>query len=238
MSDVSSEKILIIVPAFNEAIAIGPVIDQIKGQGFKNIIVIDDGSLDNTSKIAQSKGAIILNHKINRGKGAATQTGFEAAKIMGADFVVTIDADGQHNPAEIKSLLTPLLNDETDVTLGSRFKSNQKIPLTRRAANFVGNVLTFLFYGIYVSDSQSGFRGYNKKGLQSINTTFDRYEFESEIIDQINRNKLRYKEVPITVSYSDYSKNKWKDLEHMQVSQTLMNGFNMFIRMLIRSITT
>jgi glycosyltransferase involved in cell wall biosynthesis len=232
------KKVLVIIPAFNEAKAIGSVIDDVREAGYNEILVVDDGSLDNTSEVAKQKNCIVLRHKINRGKGAATQTGFDGAKLLDADFVVTIDADGQHSPKDIKNVLDPLLKEETDVVLGSRFKSDQQVPFSRIIANSIGNLLTFLFYGIYVSDSQSGFRGYNKKALNLIQTTFDRYEFESEIIDQINIHKLKYKEVPIIVSYSDYSKNKWNGLKGAVVPQTLMNGVNMFIRMLVRSITT
>ncbi|MFS8130971.1 MAG: glycosyltransferase family 2 protein [Candidatus Dojkabacteria bacterium] len=232
------KKVFIIIPAFNEEPAIGGVIDALNIEGYDDIIVVNDGSLDNTSKAAKEKKCVVLDHLINRGKGAATQTGMDAAKLLGADFAVTIDADGQHNPKEIHRVLEHLFDETADVVLGSRFIDNQNIPFTRVLANKVGNFLTFVFYGATSSDTQSGFRGYNKMALEKIHTIFDRYEFESEIIYQARVHQLRTVEVPITVTYSKYSKEKWNGLEHMRVSQNLMNGFSMFFRMIIRSITT
>lgn len=231
------DKVFIVIPAFNEAKAIAGVISDLKAEGYRNIVIVDDGSRDNTSEVAKKSGAIVLRHIINRGKGAATQTGLDAAKLLDADYVVTIDADGQHNPKEIKSLLKILQSQAVDVVLGSRLMSANKIPFSRKIANIIGNVLTYIFYGIYVSDSQSGFRGYNKKALSLIKTTFDRYEFESEVLHQMHIHKLSYTEVPITVRYSDYSMNKWKSIKDVP-SQTFMNGFRMLFRMIIRTITT
>lgn len=233
-----NQKIFIIIPAFNEEPAIGKVIDSVRSEGYDDIIVVNDGSLDNTSKAAREKNCVVLDHLINRGKGAATQTGMNAAKLLGADFAVTIDADGQHDPKEIHKILNPLFDETADVALGSRFLQAQNIPFTRILANKIGNFLTLVFYGATSSDTQSGFRGYNKLALSKIATTFDRFEFESEVIYQARIHQLRTREVPITVTYSDYSKNKWKALEGMKVSQNLMNGFSMFFRMVIRSITS
>lgn len=233
----SNNKVYVIIPAFNESKAIGPVLDNIKTLGYSNIIVVDDGSKDDTYDIAQSKGVIALRHIINRGKGAATQTGLDASKLLGADYAVTIDADGQHDPAEIHSLLTPLLNGQYDVALGSRLLAKNGMPLSRKIANKIGNIITYIFYGIYVSDSQSGFRAYNKKALGAINTTFDRYEFESEVLHQIKIHNLQYIELPISVIYSKYSMNKWKDIRDVP-AQTFINGFKMVFKMIIRSITT
>lgn len=232
------KKIFVIIPAFNEEPAIGYVIDAVRKEGYDDIIVVNDGSLDNTSKEARAKNCIVLDHIINRGKGAATQTGMNAATLLGADFAVTIDADGQHDPKEIHKILSPLIDESADVVLGSRFLQNQNIPFTKVIANKIGNLLTYLFYGASSSDTQSGFRGYNKLALEKIQTTFDRYEFESEVIYQARVHQLRTQEVPITVTYSNYSKNKWKGLESMKVAQNLTNGFSMLFRMIIRSITT
>lgn len=231
------DKIYIVIPAYNEAQAIGKVIEDVQAAGFSKIIVVDDGSSDNTSEIAKNKGCITLRHIINRGKGAATQTGLDAAKIYNAMAAVTIDADGQHNPLQIEMLLEPLTRDEADVALGSRFINKNNIPFSRRIVNSIGNLMTWLFYGIYVSDSQSGFRAYNKKALHCMNTTFDRYEFESEGLGQIKASNLRHVDVPITVSYSDYSMNKWKEIKDVP-AQSFMNGFRMVFKMVIRSITT
>lgn len=232
------ENIYIIIPAFNEERLIGSVIDDIRGEGFDNLIVIDDGSFDNTFKIAEEKKCITLKHMINRGKGAATQTGFDAAKLLGADIVVTIDADGQHSAKDIKRLIEPLSKKETSIVLGSRFLKQDTpsdIPISRRIANYMANIITYIFYGIYVTDSQSGFRAYDRLALKNINTIMDRYEFESEVLLQIKTHGLNYKEIPIKVNYTEYSMTKYQGLRDFP-GQNYFNGIKMFLKMAVRSI--
>ena len=191
MNTKSKKEIFIVLPAFGEGKVIGEVISNIFAEGYKNIIVVDDGSKDDTNNQAKLAGAIVIRHLINRGKGAATQTGLDAAKKLGADFVVTMDSDGQHDPKDIEVLVSALELNEIDVALGSRLtRYSEDMPIARKSANVVGNIVTFLFYGIYVSDSQSGFRAYNRKALELIKTQFDRYEFESEVLHQIYLKKL------------------------------------------------
>ncbi len=235
MAKKHNKKIFIVVPAYNEANAIGEVIDSIRKEGFNNIIVVDDGSQDSTAKIARSKNAYVVKHLINRGKGAATQTGMDAAKLLDADIVVTIDADGQHYANDIKKIVKPLLYDDYDVALGSRFLRKNSIPFGKRIVNYLANLITFVFYGIYVTDSQSGFRAYNKESNARINTTMDRYEFESEILHQMKNLHLTYKEVPIKVRYTNYSKTRYNHIPDFQ-PQGLVNGIKMFLKMVVRSI--
>lgn len=234
------KKIVIVMPAFNEAAAIAKVIKSIQDEGYKNIVVVDDGSIDNTQQIAKAAGCHSIRHIINRGKGAATQTGFDAAKKLNADVVVTIDADGQHNPKEIASLVNPIINNEAEVTLGSRMIAKKvNMPLARKIINFVGNLITYFVYGIYVSDSQSGFRAYSAKANSIIYTYMDRYEFESEILQQIKRHGLSYKEVPITVRYTKHSMSKYDEIKDSIPDfrpQNFMNGFRMIFKMIINSI--
>jgi len=229
------KNIWIIIPAFNEAKVIREVINEVKKEGFKNIIIVDDGSIDDTYSKAKSAGCIVVKHIINRGKGAATQTGLDAAKILNAEIVVTMDGDGQHSASDIKKLIEPIINGKCDVTLGSRLLNKKVMPVSRRFINIIGNIITYLFYGIYVTDSQSGFRAYSKKANEIINTTMDRYEFESEILQQIKTAKLKYIEVPINVKYTEYSKKKWDHIKNFP-RQRLINGFKMLYRMVIRSI--
>lgn len=235
MTKKTNQKIFIVIPAYNEAAAVGEVIDSIKSEGFHNIIVVDDGSQDNTAKVARSKNAYVIKHLINRGKGAATQTGMDAAKLLDADIVVTIDADGQHYADDIKKIVKPLMNGKYDVTLGSRFLRKNTIPFEKRIVNYIANIITFAFYGIYVTDSQSGFRGYNKIANSRINTTMDRYEFESEVLHQMKNLHLTYTEVPIKVRYTNYSKTRYNHISDFQ-PQGLINGVKMFLKMVIRSI--
>lgn len=220
------KKIFVVVPAFNEAGMIGQVLAKLKRLGYVTIIVVDDGSFDNTSMVARRNGAVVLRHVINRGKGAAVKTGIEAAKILGAHAAVTMDGDGQHNPDEIQTLVKAL--KKYDVVLGKRNMNKKYMPLGRIIANYIANFVTWLFYGVWVSDSQCGLRAYSKKSLAVIDTLNDRYEYDSEVIREIARHHLRFKEVPIQTRYNVYSRKK-------RYRQSFMNGINMIWRMIISS---
>ncbi len=222
-----NKKIYIIIPVYNEAPVIKETVAEIKRAGYDNIIVIDDGSSDDSYYKLLELDVIALRLAINRGKGAAVKTGVEAAKILGADVVVTIDGDGQHNPEDISPMLD-LINQKYDVVLGSRLKNPKGMPWYKIIANHLGNFFTFLIYGLWVTDSQSGFRAYSKKAIELINTQTDRYEYDSEIIREIKRHDLKYIEIPIEVRYTDYSMNKVN-------KQGLKNGIKTLIKMLISS---
>lgn len=222
----SDEQIFVIIPAFNEATIIKDVIKEVQSARYKNIIIIDDGSTDNTQSIVQQiTGIISLKLSINRGKGAAVKTGIEAAKILDADIVITIDGDGQHNPNDIKKMLE-LIKEGNDVVLGSRLINPKGMPIWKIAANHFGNFCTWAIYGLYVTDSQSGFRAYSKKAIELIDTKTDRYEYDSEVIREIAKNKLHYIEIPIEVRYTEYSKGK-------KNKQNLLVGIKTLIKMII-----
>lgn len=208
MADNKNRKIFIVIPAYNESRIILSVIGEIKRYGYENIIIVDDGSTDNTFEKAKSAGIIALKHKINRGKGAATKTGIEAAKLLGADIIVTMDGDGQHDPEDIGKLTEPVLSGKYDVVLGTRLKNTEGMPWYKIIHNKIGNIITWYLFGLYVSDSQSGFRAYSKQAMEKINTKADRYEYDSEVIREIYVYRLKYREVPIKVRYTDYSMGK------------------------------
>lgn len=226
-----NKKIYIILPAYCEGTVIKSVIESIKKYGYENIIVVDDGSSDNTYKESLSTKAITLRHTINRGKGAATQTGLDAAKLLDADIVVTMDSDGQHNPKDIEKLITPILQEKADVVLGSRMLGEKGMPKTRVFMNNIANIVTYIFFGILVSDSQSGFRAYSKKAINSVYTSMDTYEFESEMLGQIKSAKLKVIEVPIKVIYSEYSLNKYKHVVGF-IAQGGLNSIKMVARLI------
>lgn len=202
----ASKNAFVVLPAYNESSVVSQVIDEIKKHGYSNIIVVDDGSTDDTFKRAKEKGAIAVRHILNRGKGAAIKTGITAAKILNAERVVTFDADGQHEPGDIDKALALL--DEYDVVLGRRNFGERHIPHHKKVGNFLGNVLTWMVFGLWVADSQSGMRAYSKKAMDLIDTTADRYEYDSEIMREIVRNDLSYVEMPIRVRYTEYSQKK------------------------------
>ena len=230
-----NKKIYIVLPAYCEGTVIRSVIESIKKEGYKNMIVVDDGSSDNTFSESISSGAITLKHTINRGKGAATQTGIDAAKELDADIVVTMDSDGQHNPKDITELIKPILDDKADVVLGSRMLGEKGMPKTRIFMNNIANLVTYIFFGIMVSDSQSGFRAYSKKALNSVYTLMDRYEFESEMLGQIKNAKLNIKEVPIKIIYSEYSLTKYKHVVGF-TAQGALNSIKMVVRLVENSL--
>lgn len=207
MNDLN-KKVYIVIPAYNEERVIQNVIQEIKTAGYDNIIVVDDGSDDNTHQKAQEAGSMALRHKINRGKGAATKTGMEAAKLLRADIFVTMDGDGQHDPNDIKSLISPIIDNRCDVVLGTRLKNTAGMPWYKIIQNKFGNLITWYLFGLYVTDSQSGFRAYSRHAADLINTKGDRYEYDSEVLREIYIYKLKFQEVPIKVRYTEYSMGK------------------------------
>ena len=217
----ANNSVLILLPVFNESKVIFSVIRSIQKEGWKKILVVDDGSTDNTYDKVKKTGAIILRHIINRGKGAAVKTGLEAAKKMGSEIVVTLDSDGQHNPKDIKKMVKQIKKG-SDVVLGIRDFRKRNIPRYKVFVNYLGNILTWMFYGLWVSDSQSGFRVYNKKALSLIQTNNDRYEFETEIVREIVRNNLKWTEKTIDVRYSDYDQNKVNKQSFVSAIKTII----------------
>jgi len=221
----SNNRIWIVIPVFNEANVILKVIQEIKKAGYQNIIVVDDGSSDDSFHKLKKTNVVLLRHKINRGKGAAVKTGIEAIKILGADIAITVDGDGQHNPNDIKNMLEKI-NQNYDVVLGTRLTNPQGMPWYKIIANYIGNFFTWIIYGLWVTDSQSGFRAYSKNALKKIDTQTDRYEYDSEIIKEIYRNKLKYTEIPIEVRYTDHSMNK-------KQKQGFINGIKTILKMIL-----
>jgi len=202
-----NRRVYIIIPVYNEEKVIRSVLSEVKKAGFHHIIVVDDGSTDNTSKEAQKEHSMIVRHALNRGKGAAIKTGIETAKQLGASLIVTFDGDGQHDPKDIEKLIT-VLDSGYDVVLGSRFLLHQEIPFYKRMANYIANCITYLLYGIWVTDSQSGLRAYTMRTFTNVDTHNDRYGFDTEILRTIRKNHLSYKEIPMCVRYTDYSQKK------------------------------
>ncbi|MFZ2226236.1 MAG: glycosyltransferase family 2 protein [Candidatus Moraniibacteriota bacterium] len=219
-------KTIIVIPAYNEAEVIQSVIREIKSAGYENIVVVDDGSADDTkAKAEELIGKNALRHKLNRGKGGATKTGIEAAKILGADIIVTVDGDGQHDPKDIQKLIAPILENKADVVLGTRLIDPAGMPLHKIIANHIGNFFTWYLFGLWVTDSQSGFRAYSRRAADLINTKADRYEYDSEVIREIYIYKLKYVEIPISVRYTEYSMGKVQ-------KQGFINGLKTLYKMI------
>lgn len=226
-------KLAVVIPAYNEEKMIGQVVAGLpkKLPGVKSIavIVIDDGSSDRTFAASRAAGAdCVLRHRINCGKGTATATGLTAARRLKADMVVTMDADGQHHPADIKKLIQPIIKKRADVVIGSRLLRSGGMPLVKIIGNRLMNTLTFIFSGQLVSDSQSGMKALSRQTLEKIQLNSSGYEIDSEIILEARQNNLKIKEIPIKVIYSDYSEIK---------GQNIFNAVNIFTRLLFRQLT-
>ncbi len=222
-------NLLITIPAYNEQETILKVISKIpkKIKGVKEIkiLVIDDGSIDSTPYLVEKMGVILIRHIVNCGLGAAIKTAFTYAKKSQTDILVTIDADGQHNPKDLPRVIKPIMNKKWDVVIGSRMiRKYKSMPLRRKAINILANIFTFLLSGIWTTDSQSGYRAFSRKAIKSIDLITQRMEVSSEIFSQIRKNKLTYYEVPIKPIYTNYSLRK---------GQMIINAPNVILKLLI-----
>ncbi|MBI4433294.1 glycosyltransferase family 2 protein [Candidatus Uhrbacteria bacterium] len=191
-----------VIPAFNEATTIAEVVTRVR-EILPDVVVIDDGSTDDTSARARGAGAVVLRHCVNRGLGAAIGTGLAAAWQRGADAIVTLDADGQHDPAEIPALLLPIASGTADLVIGVR--GGDGAPLHRRLFHATGNIFTRALFGVRCSDTQSGFRVFHRRAVERIDIRTNRMEVSSEILAEAHRHHLRIVEVPIRTIYTTYS---------------------------------
>ena len=203
----------IVIPAFNEEKSIDNVLKELKENNYNNIVVVDDGSQDNTSKIAESHNTHVLRHSFNRGQGASLKTGMDYALQQNASIIVTFDADGQFKVSEIRKMIEPVYNKEVDVTLGSRFLgSTENIPKLKKLTLKGGILFTYLFSNIKLTDTHNGFKAISREAAKKMNISQDRMAHASEMIDEIKNKKLSYKEIPVTVLYTDYSKQKGQSI--------------------------
>ena len=198
-----SGDIWIVVPAYEEEMMIGSVIDGLRSEGYDRIIVVDDGSTDDTADIAESKGVEVIRHVENCGLGASLRTGLKAALDRDADVAVTFDADGQHDSKEIDKMVS-LIEDGVDFVVGAR--NRYQMPLNKKLGNSVLNVFTRFFGGI-LTDSQSGLRAFSRDALEKIEIWSDGYSVSSEIVMQAGWHDLYSREVEIEGIFTDYSKS-------------------------------
>lgn len=232
ISDELKEHIYFVIPAFNEGKAIEKVLHKLNINGFKKLIIIDDGSTDNTADIVRnydSKGLVLLEHVINRGQGASLKTGIDyALTIRDCKYIVTFDSDGQHRIEDLPRLIQPLERGECDIVLGSRFLRNDSsklIPKTKKIVLKLATFVTWLLSNIKLTDTHNGYRVMNKKAAREINITMDGFEHASEILDEIAKKKIRFKERPVYIDYTDYSKQK---------GQKMSNAIKIFFKMLVK----
>ena len=193
-------KVAVLLPAYNEEVSIASMV-LLSLQYADEVIVIDDGSSDRTSEVSRLAGATVLSHNTNKGKGAALKTGFKYAQDY--DIIVTIDADGQHNPSEIPDVIKPIMEDRADIVNGSRYIAGKDTttPTYRRVGQTVLDNATYLASGVKLTDTQSGFRAFSSKSIEYFNFDPNGFGIESDMLIEASVNKLRIVEVEITVRY-------------------------------------
>jgi polyprenyl-phospho-N-acetylgalactosaminyl synthase len=198
-------KIFCVIPALNEAATISDVIKKIKPLT-SEVVVVDDGSLDKTAELAAASGAVVLKHPINRGQGAALETGNQYSLNKGAEIIFHFDADGQFSLEDIPAILAPIINNEADAVLGSRFlEKRSNLPwLKEKIFMPIARLVNRLLFGVVLTDPQSGFRALSAEAWRKIKIKQDGMAHCSEIIAKIFKNKLRVREVPITVRYDNF----------------------------------
>jgi len=209
----SQKKIVAIVPAYNEEATIEGVIDDLISHGIEPIIV-DDGSNDSTYVKSKNKNVHVIKHLLNRGQGAALQTGMEYAISLKPDCIIHFDSDGQHLGLDIKRICQPIFSGHYDIVLGSRFLKDNKIPPIKRALLLIAIYYTRITTGLAITDTHNGLRAFSPKAAIMITIRQSGMAHASEILDIISAKRLRYIEVPVTVVYSPYSMSKGQKLSN------------------------
>jgi len=200
--------VFVVIAAYNESVCIAEVVRGVLAV-YPHVVVVDDGSRDSTFEAARASGASALRHVINRGQGAALQTGIEFALSRGARFIVTFDADGQHRVEDIAAVVAPIARGECDITLGSRFLGGATgIPRSRRVTLRLAVWFTRAVSRVKLTDAHNGLRAFSRRAAEKINITLDHMAHASELIDQIRLSGLPFREVPVKINYTAYSMAK------------------------------
>lgn len=198
----------VVVAAYNEAAVIADVARALVASGYA-VVVVDDGSRDETAARAREAGARVLRHAVNRGQGAALQSGMTYALAKGAGIIVTFDADGQHSADDIPRLIDPIVSKTADIVLGSRFLEHAAdVPATRRLLLRGAVAFTGVMSGVRLTDAHNGLRAMSRRAAERVDLQLDRMAHASEIIDQLVKTGLPLVEVSVTVRYTAYSLEK------------------------------
>ena len=226
MSD--RKTIFVIIPCYNEANIIRETITTIIEKGY-SIIVVDDHSTDNTKEQLKEIPLIYLHHRVNMGQGAALQTGISLALKKDAEYLVTFDADGQHDVSDIDGMLHKLKEEHFDIVLGSRFLpgAGGNISAGRKLFLKAACYLNYLFTGILLTDAHNGLRVMNRHAAESIHLKENRMAHATEILKEIKKHDLKFGEFPVQIHYSSYSKKK---------GQSLLNSVRIFFDLVLNKI--
>lgn len=221
--------VFVVIPAYNEGSVLADTAAELLRCGY-SVVVVDDGSRIPGAEYLKGLPVYYLRHLANLGQGAALQTGTEFAVRQGAHFVVHFDADGQHSPELIPSLIEPIRTGEFDVVIGSRFlkaSDRKHVPLEKQILLKAGVFVTWLFSGVWLSDTHNGFRALSAKAARQIRMTENGFAHATEILELIKSAGLRYKEVPATIRYTDYSRSK---------GQSIFNSINIVFDLVLRKV--
>lgn len=223
-------KVAIIIPAFNEEETIRKVVTSLvrvfdSTDHDYEIVVVNDASTDKTAAKAKKAGAKVISHYFNMGAGGATATGLSYSAKNGFEVVASSDGDGQHAAADVLRGVEEIIkNKNVDLLIGSRMRNNKSMPFIKIIGNKIITWVTFLLFGVRVSDSQSGLRIFSKRALSSLSWNSHSYEFCSEMLHRAKKANLRVEEYPIDTIYSNYSISK---------GQNNWNGINIIKKLLL-----
>jgi polyprenyl-phospho-N-acetylgalactosaminyl synthase len=227
MIDTERSSIFVIIPAYNEASQLRATVKPVLEEGY-SVVVVDDGSTDDTAEILSGLPVHLLRHPVNLGQGAALQTGGEYALREDARVVVHFDADGQHSAAQIHRLIAPILEGAADVVLGSRFldpADAERVPRKKRVALRIGKFVSFLYSRLRLSDTHNGFRALSREAMRKIAIEENGFAHATEILRKIRDAGLRWIEAPAHVEYTPYSIAK---------GQRISNGVNIVWDLMVR----
>jgi glycosyltransferase involved in cell wall biosynthesis len=208
------ENVWVVVAAYNEDRVLADVIRKLK-EVFPNVVVVDDGSSDDSAGVARVSGADVVQHPVNLGQGAALQTGFDYALKRGASVIVTYDADGQHRPEDAALLVTALWENGWEAALGSRFLGSAvNISRFRRVFLRLAALFTAATTGVRLTDAHNGLRAMRADTVKRIRIRHNRMAHASELIEQLAKLKVRIGEVPVSILYTEYSMAKGQRLSN------------------------
>jgi len=219
------DDVVIAIPMHNEDEVIVDVISGLQ-KTFSNILVLDDGSTDNSAAALQNLDVKVISHAVNLGQGAAIKTMFDYVSSVGDIFaVITFDADGQHLPSDAEKLAREIICCEEDVIFGSRFLGeNDQVPLLKKIVLKLATQITNVLGKVRLTDTHNGLKALKVRAIRKLNLDIDGYAFESQLVMQVGSKAIKYKEIATHVSYTDYSVKKGQSLRNsLIIAEDIIN---------------